>query len=222
MRHLLFDSSALISMSLTGTLPLLEKLKKDYKGKFLIPASIKLEIVDNALRTQRFKLGGYKLKRLIDNKTLEVLDESAYKTDIQRLSSLANSTFSARGKDIKIIHPGEIALLVIAHKGSEDDAVVVDERTTRLLVEAPEEIAKLLGRKLHTHISVDENKLASLKKEMTSVAILRSVDLCLAAYLKGHVEGEVDMFDGLLWALKFAGCAISGKEIKEYLHEVRK
>jgi len=217
---ILFDSSALISMGMTCSFDLLKNLRKDYGRKFLIPASIKKEIVDNALNTRRFKYQGYRLKQLIDSKVLEVIDETAYQTDIQRLSSLANSTFSANGKNIEIIHSGELALLVIAHKGSEDDAVVVDERTTRLLVETPEQIQRLLESKLHTTVSVDQAKLASLKKEMTSVAILRSVDLALAAHLKGYLEDK-DMLDGLLWALKFAGCAISGKEIKEYLQEVK-
>ena len=127
MRHLLFDASALISFGITGTLPLLEKLKKDYRGQFLIPTTIKGEIVDNAIKNQRFKYQGYQLKKLLDTKVLKIIDETPYKADIQRLSELANSTFSARGRAIKIIHPGEIALLVIAHKGSADDAVVVDE-----------------------------------------------------------------------------------------------
>lgn len=220
-KHLLFDSSALISLSLTGSLELLEKLKQDYGGKFVVPMAVKQEVVDNALRTQRFKYGGYKIKELIDKGVLNVLDESAYKNDIQRLSSLANSTFSAHGQDIKIIQSGEIALLVIAHYGSEDDAVVIDERTTRLLVETPEQIPALLGGKLHAHINTDEGKLAKLRKEMTSVSIIRSADLCLAAYRKGYLDSNKDMFDGLLWAVKFAGCSISGKEIKEYMQYIR-
>jgi len=220
-KHLLFDSSALIGFGITGTLPLLEKLKHDYGGKFVVPTAVKQEIIDKAIQTRRFKYQGYRLKKLIDAGVLEVLDETPYRTDIRRLSELANTTFSTNGKAVKIIHPGEIALLVAAHQGSADDAVVVDERTTRLLVETPEQIPALLGGKLHAHIDVDKGKLAQIRRETTSVAILRSTDLCLAAYLKGHVDSSKDVLDGLLWALKFAGCAVSGREIKEYLSYVR-
>ena len=45
-KHLLFDSSALISLGLTGSFPLLEKLKKDYRGVFAILVAVKQEIVD--------------------------------------------------------------------------------------------------------------------------------------------------------------------------------
>jgi len=217
MKSLLFDSSALISLGLTTSFPLLEKLKEDYEGQFAIPLAVKKEVVDKALQIKRFKYEGYKIKNLIDKGVLEVINESPYRSDVQRLSKLANTTFSVHGKPINIIHPGELALLVIAHKNNDEGTVIIDERTTRLLVEAPEQIAAMLGGKLHAHIDVDKNKLTQLRKEMAGITILRSADLALAAYLKGYLDSGKDMFEDLLWALKFAGCAISGKEIKEYL-----
>jgi len=220
MKNLLFDSSAIISLGLTASFPLLEKLKRDYKGRFIIPTAVKHEVVDKALKINRFKYEGYRIKNLIDSGVLELIDEKPYQSAIRHLGELANTTFSAHGKPINIIHPGELALLVIAHQGSNDDAVVIDERTTRLLVEAPEQISAMLGGKLHTHINVDASKLSQLHKELSDVTILRSADLALAAYLKGYVNTDKDVFDGLLWALKFAGCAISSKEIKEYLRYV--
>jgi hypothetical protein len=215
-KQLLFDSSTLISLGLTSTLHILEPLKKSYGGKFVIPDSVKKEVVDNAIRGLRFKYEGYQIKKLIDTGVLEVIAEKPYNKEISNLSSLANTTFSANGHAIKIVHPGELALLVIAHQGNDDDAVVIDEKITRLLVESPESLPTRLGAKLHTHISIDNHKLALLKKKMTDITILRSADISLAAYLKKHLDQNPDAFNGLLWALKYAGCAISEQEINEY------
>lgn len=218
---LVFDSSAIISLGITCSFGVLRKLKEAYGGNFMIPKTVKKEVVDHAIRSHRFMYEGYKIKRLISDNVLTVLDESPYSDAVRKLASLANSTFSARGKGIKIIHPGEISLLVMAHRESKDDAVVIDERTTRLLVESPKEIPSLLGGKLHTRIKTDKSKLKQLRKEMTSISILRSADLCLAGYLKGYLDSNKKMFEGLLWALKFAGCAISGKEIAQYLRAAK-
>ena len=213
MKAILFDSSALISIASTCSCPLLEKLKKDYKGKFLIPNQIKKEIVDVPSQILRFKHESYRIKQLIDKGIIEVVEDSVL--DADELGRVANSIFSANHKDIEIVHLGELSLLTLA-KSMQCDAIVLDERTTRLLVEEPEKLPALLGSKLHTNIYTNHGRLKELREDLRGINILRSADLCTVAYLKGYIEGDKDALFGLLWALKFAGCSIAPEEIADY------
>lgn len=200
---------------MTCTCSLLPKLKKEYGGKFLIPATIKREVIDKPLTIPRFKFEGYRLKKLLEEGILDVVHEGDYKEEIKAIEELANSTFSADGKELSIIQEGEIALLAMA-KLMKVDAVAVDERTTRLLIESPDQIPALIGAKLHTQIYTNPEKLKQLREKLSGINLLRSVDLCTIAYLKGFLDQNKEVLDGLLWALKFSGCAVSQKEIEEY------
>lgn len=222
MKSILFDSSTLISLAITCSCPILEKLHADYGGEFYISKSVQEETIGRASKSKRFKYEAYRLKNLVDAGVFKMYDESKFSSQISQLADLANSTCFAYGKQVKIIHPGEVSLLVGA-KSLGADAIAIDERTTRLLVEAPEQVAQLLERKLHTRIEVDSKKLAQVAKELAGIRIIRSADLALAAFKKGYFgKPSKDLLDGVLWALRFAGCAISSKEIDDYVYTLSK
>ncbi len=218
MKAILFDSSTLISLSTSCSLVALEFLKKSYDGEFIITKSVKSETIDKAANTLRFKHEGFRLKRLLEKGVLKIYDESKLYGEVNRIASIANSACFAWGKPVRLIHPGEITLLAMANKLGAD-AIAIDERATRLLVENPYQMADVLRNKLHTNIKTDNNKIEQLKQEISGINILRSVDLGYAAFKKGFFGAQnKDILEGFLWALRFAGCAISTDELKDYIN----
>ena len=55
MKYLIFDSGPLINYSMNGSLHIIERLKKEFKGEFLITKEVKKEIIDNPKKIKRFE-----------------------------------------------------------------------------------------------------------------------------------------------------------------------
>ncbi len=217
---LIFDSSSLISLAMNGLLPELKKLREIFKGSFLIPNEVKEEIIDKPIKVKRFELEALKLKALLENNILELpsslgIEPSEISRDAERVLEIANSLFRDRNREIHIIDSGEAACLALSsilNKKGIKNLVVVDERTTRMLVERPENLAKFLRRKLHVKVILDKNNFSFFKNHK----IIRSAELMYVAYKKGLVDLKNGMvLDALLYAVKFKGCAISEEEIKD-------
>ena len=90
--------------------------------------------------------------------------------------------------------------------------IVVDERTTRMLCENPENLRKLLQKKLHTNISANKQNYDYFK----NFRIIRSTELAYLAYKKGFFDiKDPRILDAVLYGLKYHGCSISEEEIEE-------
>ena len=138
------------------------------------------------------------------------------------LLDLVNSIYRVRGKDPEVFHKGEIESVVLAnHKNS--NAIVIDERSMRLLLEDPKRLTQLLSRKLHSKVKINKNSLDEFKSKTKNIKVIRSTELALMAYefgllnhfLKHH--GKEDLLDAILWGLKTRGCAITPHEIDDYV-----
>jgi hypothetical protein len=93
-------------------------------------------------------------------------------------------------------------------------AIVVDERTTRILCEAPENMRKLLESKLHTKIDASEKNYPMFK----DFRIFRSSELVFIAYRLGIIDlpaKKRESMEALLYGLKYKGCTISMREIDD-------
>ena len=152
---LIFDSSALISIAMNGLLNELEKLKQIFPGKFIIPKEVKFEIVNHPLETKRFELEALRLNQLLKKGILEMpesieISSAEISTESERLLKIANSTFFERKKrEIHLIDYGESACLVLSkilEKKGVKNLILIDERTTRLLSEKPENLKRLLDK----------------------------------------------------------------------------
>ncbi len=218
---LIFDASTLITFSMNGLIGELKKLKEGFNGKFIITKDVKREIIDKPITIKKFELEALRLKKLLDEKILEMSsilgvsdDEISSKTE--EFKKIANSTFHAREKDIHLIDSGEASCLalskILTEKGIQN-IIGVDERTTRMLGEKPENLHKLFEKKFHTKIQVKKENYKYFK----GFTFIRSSELVYVAYKKGLVEikdGDI-VLDALLYAVKFKGCSISSDEIKE-------
>jgi hypothetical protein len=212
-----FDSSTLISLATTCSLDILEKLQKDYGAEFGITSTVKAETIDKAKTTLRFAYEGARLNRLLEKGVLKLFDDAKYKPEINSALSCINRIFYARGRPLEIVHGGEVSAFVLARELGAD-AYFVDERTTRVLLENPAQMQDILMGKLHEQVKINSEMMNQMKS-MGKIPVLRSTELAIAAFEKGYLDTK-DALAGLLWALKFAGCAISSDEINEYVRKV--
>ena len=220
MKSLVFDSSTIISLATNNLLWVLKPLKEKFDGEFFITQEIKKELVDNPLRTKRFKFAALTILDFITEGHIKVAKEEL-DDKIKRLLFLANHIFKVKGNWMRILHRGEIASLALASH-LKSDAFVVDERTMRLLIENPKRLAKLLNKKLHAHIDYDLRNLRDLQREIGKINIIRSADLVVLAYELGLLDKYINkeelrksLLEGVLWGVKLNGCSVSVKEINE-------
>jgi len=219
-KALVFDAGAIINFSMNGILDLFPKLKKLFDGKFLVTEEVKSEIITRPLGIKKFELGALKIKKLIDEKVFELpsslgIRDSEIYEGTNRILEIANHLFSVNSRHLRIIDKGEASCMVLSEiltKGGIENMVVIDERTTRMLCEKPENQLKLLETKLHTRVKAKKELFGYFKK----FKVIRSTELAFIAYKNKLVDlrnGQV--LDALLYALKYRGCSISNKEIEE-------
>ena len=221
MKAIIFDSGTLISLSMNGLVDELRDLKKIFKGHFLITKDVEHEVVDKPLTIKRFELEALRVKQLLDDKILEtssVVGVSEDEVISKRIefADIANSTFQAKGEDIHLIDSGEASCLALSKILTDkkiENVIAVDERTTRLLGENPENLKNTMGKKFHTNINSRKENYSFFK----GFKFIRSSEVIYVAYKKGLIDikdGNL-VLDALLYALMFKGCAISPSEISE-------
>jgi len=221
-KSIIFDASTLISLSMNGLYDELRDLKKNFEGHFLFQKEVKLEVVDNPLQIKKFKLEALNINALLDEKVIElpeclgIIEKEVSKKSSELLDN-ANSIFREGDRTIHILDLGEtscIALSKILTERGIKNIVAVDERTTRMLCEKPENLKKLLERKLHTRINYDKNKT----KNFQGINIVRSSELIYFANKKNltKLKGKKAL-EAFLYALKSKGCSISFREIDEMI-----
>lgn len=205
---------------MNGLLNEFRELKKVFPGKFIIPQEVKTEIINKPLQIKRFELEAIKLNELLKENVLELpesigINSSEISNETKKLLEIANNTFfENKEKEIHLIDSGETACLVLSKiltKKGTKNLIVIDERTTRLLSEKPENLKKLLIKKIHTGINIKKENL----KNFSGIKMVRSAELMFIAYKKGLMKlKDKNTLDAVLYALKFKGCGISGKEIE--------
>lgn len=220
MKILIFDSSSLITLTMNGIEHILTDLKKEFKGKFIIPKTVKYEVVDRPINIKKFELGALKLQDLMTKRIIELpsslkINEAELNKIASQIQKSSNKTFSSENKFMDIIQAGEaecLALSLLSKEKNIDNLVVVDERTTRMLVEKPENLQKVFENKLHTKIRFHRENLPNL----LDIHIIRSAELVYMAYKKNLIKfGDGKLLDALLYGVKFKGCSISQQEIEE-------
>jgi len=228
MKSLVFDTGTIISLVTNNLLWILKPLKRRLDGEFLIPRAVKGELIDRPIKINRFKLEAVVIQNYLHKGVFKFFDNKNIEQKSRYLLKLANNIYFAKNKPIKIVHEAEMdALATVIEMSSE--ALVVDERTLRLLVENPYNLSELLSGRLHTKIVINKKNLNEFKKAIGNINIIRSIELAVIAFDLGvldryitvnkkiHNELKKEVLDGALWGLKFKGCAISSKEIKEIL-----
>ena len=217
MKYLIFDSGPLINFSMNGLLLLLRRLRKSFDGEFLITKEVKKEIIDTPLNIKRFELGALELKELFEDNVIKHADINEEQVNELRrkreeLMNTANSIFQANGKSIHILDKGECAALALAVILKKPSVIVIDERTTRMLCENPENLRKLFEKKFHIPVKANRKNYELFK----DFKIIRSTELVYIAHKKGLIELKNPLaYEAMLWGVKYKGCSVSYEEINE-------
>ncbi len=220
-KYLIFDAGPLINFSMNGLLDLFEELHREFKGEFLITKEVKEEIIDTPLKIPRFELEAIRLNELFKKKIIKHADISEKEVNKLReirenLMQTANNTFFTKGRSLHLIDKGESAslalCLIMKEKSKKEVPLVIDERTTRMLCENPENLRKLFEKKLHTQIKANRENY----RKFQGFKVIRSTELAYISYKKGLINlKEPKILEAMLYGLKFRGCSISDKEVEE-------
>ena len=222
MKSLIFDAGPIISLSMNNLLSILEPLKKEFNGRFFITQSVKKELVDRPLEIKKFKFEAIQVEKLIDSNVLEIYDSEFVREKTPMLLNLANSVFKAYGNYMQIVHHAEMSVIAAAIE-LKSDAIVIDEKATRLLIENPRTSLEILKKTLHTHVNVNEANLSEFGGMTKNLRTIRSVELVTLAYEHGFLDQYVanipdarkNLLESVLWGVKLDGCAVSREEIDQ-------
>ncbi|MBD3253393.1 hypothetical protein GF386_06680 [Candidatus Pacearchaeota archaeon] len=215
-KYLIFDSGPLINFSMNGVLHLLDKLKKEFRGEFVITKEVKKEIIERPINIKRFKLGALQLKNLFEKGVIKHAPINNEQVNELRkirnkLMEIANTTFEAKNRKLHLIDKGEAAALALS-RILNNAPIVIDERTTRMLVENPENLRKLFEKKLHTKVRTNKKNYKFFK----DFKIIRSTELIYIAYKKRLFNLKYpETYEAMLYGMKYKGCSVSEKEIDE-------
>lgn len=219
-KTLFFDTGPIITLVLSRLAWILPELKNKFGGKFYITPAVRRELVERPITIKRFQFEALEVLKLIREGVLEVY-ENIPQAEIRQLINLANSSFKIGNKTVDIIQEGEIESLMSAFK--TNSAIVIDERTLRLFVENSKEMEKLLEERFKSAVSADKVKISRFGAYFKDVTIIRSVELIGVAYKLGLLDsyipkmkyGKETLLEGVLWAAKYNGSAVSVQEIEE-------
>lgn len=219
MKYLIFDAGPIISLTMNGMLSIIEKLKEVFDGEFILTPRVKNEVVDRPMKIKKYKLEAIQvddmIRRGVFKMSTDVIPQQKLDKEVKRILKITNGVLrtTQTGEKIKIIHEGEAACLAFSNLCGCDNAIVIDERTTRMLTEAPHNLEKMMEKKLHTPLDAELSLLDELKK----FKFIRSAELLFVAYKKEliPIKKDKNLLDALLYGVKFKGAAISSIEIEE-------
>jgi len=66
MKYLIFDAGPIISMTMNGMLPIIEKLKGIFDGEFILTPHVRKEVVDKPMKIKKFKLEAIQVNDMIE------------------------------------------------------------------------------------------------------------------------------------------------------------
>ncbi|MBI4044237.1 MAG: hypothetical protein HY392_00845 [Candidatus Diapherotrites archaeon] len=226
MKKLVFDASSIISLSEKCFINIIGKLAEEKKAGFFMPESVFFETVTHPMKIRRFELNAFRIQSAINNNWFTAVKPGTETArTLQATMKIAQNLCYADGQPIQIMHRGELEALALL-KEMNADALVIDERTTRMLLEEPQNLRSLLEFRHRKKIRFDEKKLLEFRRLFGGTRIFRSSEMLALAYEQNCFGKELEhsraSLKAALFSVKYAGCAITHSEINEYLKGVAK
>ena len=220
MPSIICDSSSLISLSETCLIDVLRFLRDSrLGGRFLITPVVKHEIVSHPMQIPQHEFSAIRLQKLLDDRVVEVVSTPGLAEQTKKILSLANNLFSVRGRPLEILQEGEAECLA-AFAGMSADGLLVDEKTTRMLVEDPLKLAESIGREYAGRPQVNESALTELRELTRGIFVTRSSELLAVAggqgFFKEYRGLQEHALRAALLTLRNAGCSLTTDELREY------
>lgn len=220
-RDILADSGVLISLTSGCLDKILYYFFERHHVRFVIPPSVEHETVTrplfNGLKKHMFS--AIRIKDAIDDGVIVVVD-AKIEEEGKKIMNTANNLFYVKGKPIRLIQFGESEMLALAAE-LDIENILVDERTTRMLVEAPFRLKEHMEREFNVSVMVNKGNYRELAASVAGLQVLRSSELVMLAYEKGYFKSfkklQKEALQSALYKMKYSGCSISFEEIMTYL-----
>jgi hypothetical protein len=193
--------------------------------RFVIPPSVEYESVTKPLKSDLKKhlFSAIRIKDAIEDGVVVVIDAKV-EDKAQRIMNSANNMFYVKGKPLRLIHAGESEMLALAIELGIPN-ILIDERTTRMLIEAPFRLKEHLEREFSVNVMVNKNSYREVESKISGLKALRSSELVVLAYENGYFKNFEDLqkeaLEAALYKMKFSGCSISFDEISNYISMVK-
>lgn len=187
----------------------------------IISNGVEAESIITPLRVKRFELNAVRIRHGVEKGWIETVKmEKSWNAEVRELMAKANSSFKSPRGPLTLVHLGEVEALILAEKlGAR--IVAIDERTTRMLIEEPEKLRRLIEKRQHSKISRDKSLSESISERFTSLRFVRSSELAALAFEKGFLKEEIGpgkkALEAALYALRYSGCALGSSEIESFL-----
>lgn len=225
-KYMVCDSGSLISLTGSCLTGLLYFFKEKYNLNFVMPPAVEEEAVSYPLRKsiKKYMYSAIKIKDAINDGVIEIISPQNINKEREKLMQAANNIFYAKGKPIRLVHPGETEMLVLANElGTQN--ILLDERTMRLLVEAPFSLKDHMEKEFGINLMINKSNLSNLSDYTSDVNAFRSSELVMLAYENGFFKSfqtmERQALEAALYRIKFSGCSIRFDEISKYLRWVK-
>ena len=215
------DTGTMITLAGTCLMNVFREFVKTNHLELLISGTVAEESVWKPITNKRFALNAARIKYAMTKgiiKTIPVTNEIAHTQ--QKILQLANNIFFTQSGPLSIIQAGEAEALAIA-KLQNVKMLFIDERTTRSMIEDPSRLKQVLERRQEEEVTMSQQNLNSFRSMFPELKMFRSVDIIAMAYEQNLFDHELAHgrleLEAALYAAKFAGCAVSEKEIEDYL-----
>ncbi len=222
MKVLILDAGPLINLSMNGLLEIYERIHE--KGiKIVITNYVYQEVVDRPSHIPRFELGALRIKDLLEKNIIQFagdlgIAEQEIESETRRMLAIINNAVKTESRAIEIVSPAEISCLAVSKilsKRGIQNIIAIDERTTRVLFEKPQNLAELMSSKLHRRIFISTKETT----ELGNFRFIRSSELVYISHKKGFIKlNDKRALEALLYATKYKGCSISWEEIDQLKH----
>ncbi|MDO8625476.1 MAG: hypothetical protein Q7R47_05315 [Candidatus Diapherotrites archaeon] len=224
MTAIVFDSSVLISISEKCFLRVLRRFGEKNNVRFLVPESVFEETVIRPQSIRRFELNAVRLKSAVADGWLELVpSSSSTRAHYSNIAQWSNHLFFVDNRPLELLHLGELEALAV-YKDRKADALAIDERTCRMMLEDPGRLRSLISKRQDQKIDVDTSNLKNFSDFFGKPVVVRSCDLLALAFRQGLFADDLvssrQGIEAALWAVKFAGCAVSGLEIDQFVKGV--
>ncbi|MBI4399122.1 hypothetical protein HY570_00080, partial [Candidatus Micrarchaeota archaeon] len=157
------DSSSIISLTDSCLLHVLREVKRYLNGEYVITPAVKYECIDNALRIKQHELSALRLQQSLNRGLFTLAQPRELEQKTQEIMYIVNNVYFVKKKPIKILQKGEVELLAL-NSILNIHNMLVDERTTRTLIEAPESLRDHLEFEYNHSVEINE---ANLNKILT-------------------------------------------------------
>lgn len=220
------DTGPMISLSTTCLMNVFREFVKYNDIELLVPTDVAMESVWNPITNKKFALNAARIKYAFSTNSFKVIKPTPEIAALkEKILYLANNSFYVQGKPLSLLQLGESEALAIAIVYGAN-ALFIDERTTRSLIENPSRLKEVLEKRQNQEITMNQKNITAFREMFPNLKMFRSVDIIALSYEQDLFDHELEHttleLEASLYATKFSGCAVSEKEIEEYLALVRK